>query len=49
LSSNSDLNDKSFVKIILEDTSGEIYYEYFDFNSGGDLYILDNFKDAKSN
>lgn len=47
--SNSELNDKSFVKVILEDSSWEIYYEYFDYNTTGDLYIVDNFKDALTN
>ncbi len=49
LASNNDLNDKSFVKVILEDKDWELYYEYFDFNKVWDLFILDNFKDAISN
>lgn len=49
LSSNNELNDKSYVKIILEDNSWEIYYEYFDFNKVWDLFVLDNFKDADNN
>lgn len=49
LASNDELNDKNFVKIILEDNEWEIYYEYFDFSWLNELSLVRDFNNINSN
>ncbi len=45
---NDTQNDKSYVKMILWDTTWDIFYQYFDFNWLWDLSVVNNFNDIST-